>query len=70
MAEIIDTPLTRMQKVNNARLAAKDEEIAALKLEVAKTRGVHDLLKLELLALESQLSSMLEHVLTLKKGLE
>lgn len=70
MAEIIDTPLTRLQKVNAARLAEKDEEIAALKLEAAKVRGVHDLLKLELLALEKQLSSMLEHVLTLKKGLE
>ena len=70
MAEIIDTPLTRLQKANAARLAEKDEEIAALKLETAKVRGVHDLLKLELLALETQLSSMLEHVLTLKKGLE
>ena len=69
MAEIIDTPLTRMKKKYEAEIAAKDAEIAALKLDSAKVRGVHDLLKLELLALEQQLSSMLEHVLTLKKGL-
>ena len=70
MAEIIDTPLTRMKKRHDAEIARKDEEIAALKLEAAKVRGVHDLLKLELLALETQLSSMLEHVLTLKRGLQ
>lgn len=70
MAEIIDTPLTRMKKKHDAEIGRKEEEIAALKLETAKVRGVHDLLKLELLALETQLSSMLEHVLTLKKGLE
>lgn len=69
MAEIIDTPLTRMKKKHDAEIAQKDEEIAALKLDTAKVRGVHDLLKLELLALETQLSGMLEHVLTLKKGL-
>lgn len=69
MAEIIDTPLTRMKKKFDAEIAQKDEEIAALKLDTAKVRGVHDLLKLELLALENQLTGMLEHVLTLKKGL-
>lgn len=70
MAEIIDTPLTRLKKKFDAEIARKDEEISTLKLDASKVRGVHDLLKLELLALEKQLSDMLEHVLTLKKGLE
>ena len=30
MAEIIDTPLTRMKKKHDAEIARKDEEIAAL----------------------------------------
>lgn len=74
--ETIDTPLMRQKRKYDAELAAKDDEIADLKTRTATVRGVNDLLKFELLSLESILKTMqknmdevMEHVRVLKLNL-
>jgi hypothetical protein len=72
----IDTPLTRLQRKHEAALAEKDQEIADLKTDRATLRGVNELLKFELLTLESVLKGMqknmdevMDHVRILKLNL-
>jgi predicted nucleic acid-binding Zn-ribbon protein len=72
MTHKLDTPLTRLQ----ARLDASEKENAELKVNMAKVRGVNDLLKFELAALERQvlgaqknLDEVYEHVKKLQAGL-
>lgn len=76
MTETLDTPLTRLKRKFEAELAAKDEEIALLNLQIATVRGVNDLLKFELASLDSLLAAMqknmtevIEHVRILKLNL-
>lgn len=72
----IDTPLTRQQRKYEALLADKEQEIADLKVKIATVRGINDLLKFELVALEKTIASMQksldevkDHVRTLKLNL-
>jgi hypothetical protein len=76
MTTTIDTPLTRLKRMYEAELAAKDEDIYDLKMKMATVRGINDLLKFELLQLEMVLKSMRksmdeveEHVRVLKLNL-
>lgn len=76
MTNSIDTPLTRLTKKHKAEMDAIQAEVDQLRLDAARVRGVNDLLKFELLEIEStvrlmtdQMNKVLEHVLTLKKGL-
>jgi len=76
MTDRIDTPLTRLQRKHEAAMAEKDQEIADLKTDRATVRGVNELLKFELLTLESVLKGMqksmdevMEHVRVLKLNL-
>ena len=56
--EVLDTPLTRQKKKFDEELFAKDQEIAELKFERAKVRGVNDLLRFELNSLEDVLKTI------------
>jgi hypothetical protein len=76
VAEILDTPLTRQKRRYETELAAKDEIIQTLRLQNNTVRGVNDLLKFELLSLETILTGMQksfdqvkEHVRILKINL-
>ncbi len=74
--EKLDTPLTRLQAKHEKEIQAKDVEIAVLKLERAKLRGVNDILRFELADLQTILEGMqatmetvMGHVRVLKANL-
>ena len=76
MPELLDTPLTRQKKKYDDLLSKKDQEIAELKIQIAKVRGVNDLLKFELIGLELTVENMkknldeaISHIQSLKKNL-
>jgi hypothetical protein len=76
MTQILDTPLTRQQRKYELLLAEKDQELAALRTQTATVRGINDLLKFELVCLESVFKNMqksldeaVEHVRVLKLNL-
>lgn len=69
MVDVIDTPLTRLKKKHDAEIKKKNQEIEDLRRDLANTRGVTDMLRLELIEMEVTIRDMLEHVIVLKNGL-
>ena len=74
--ETLDTPLTRLKAKYDAQLAEKDAEMEEMRVKMASVRGVNDMLRYELIALEKRLLDMhktldeaFEHVRTLKLNL-
>lgn len=72
----IDTPLTRLQAKYEALLVEKEQEMEAMRIEMATVRGINELLKFELRTIESLLNSMQKgmdelrsHIQTLKTNL-
>jgi hypothetical protein len=76
MSDTLDTPLTRLKAKYDGLLSEKDAEIAALKTERARLRGINDLLKFELASLEAvidgihkNMNEVTKHIAMLKVNL-